>query len=116
MKTRGTAVTFFRRPDGALIGYRCQGHTGYAEAGEDIVCAAVSALTQSVLYGLTEVVQAPVDYEQRNNGAMLKVQFRPDAMKEEVEKGQVLLRTLLGSLQAIARDYPRNVRISTERR
>ena len=51
MKRLGNAVTFFRRADGTLIGYRAQGHTGYAEAGQDIVCAAVSALTQSTLNG-----------------------------------------------------------------
>ena len=83
---------------------------------QDIVCAAVSALTQATLYGLTDVLHAPVTHEQRNNGAMLKVQYRPEAGREAIEGGQVLLKTLLGSLQAIARDYPRYVRISTERR
>ena len=111
-----TTVAFFADEEGRLLGFEAKGHTGYAHAGEDIVCAAVSALTQSVLYGLTEVLNAPVEYQQRNNGAMLKVQFRPEAGPEAVEGGQVLLKTLLGSLQAIARDYPRNVRISTERR
>ena len=111
-----TTVAFFADADGALTGFEAKGHTGYAHAGEDIVCAAVSALTQSAMYGLTQVVKSPVDYEQRNNGAMLKVRFRPDAAKEDIDRGQVLLQTLLGSLQAIARDYPRNVRISTERR
>lgn len=27
-------------------GFCCTGHSGYAESGEDIVCAAISALTQ----------------------------------------------------------------------
>ena len=111
-----TTVAFFADEEGRLLGFEARGHTGYAHAGEDIVCAAVSALTQAALYGLTEVVAAPVKYEQRNNGAMLKVLFRPEATVEAVEGGQVLLKTLQGSLQAIARDYPRNVRISTERR
>ena len=60
MKTPGTTVTFFGRKDGALTGYRAVGHTGYAEAGQDIVCAAVSALTQSTLNGLKNVLEAPV--------------------------------------------------------
>ena len=36
-------VLFIR--DGQVTGFVCAGHAGYAEAGEDIVCAAVSALT-----------------------------------------------------------------------
>ena len=42
-----TTVTVFRSPDGALSGFDCRGHADYADAGEDIVCAAVSALTQA---------------------------------------------------------------------
>ncbi|OXS27556.1 MAG: ribosomal protein [Acetobacterium sp. MES1] len=32
------------------------GHAGFADHGEDIVCAAVSVLTISILNGLTEIV------------------------------------------------------------
>ena len=32
MNRPGNTVAFFRRPDGALTGYRAEGHTGYAEA------------------------------------------------------------------------------------
>ena len=63
MRFHGTTVTFVRRSDGALVGYRATGHTGYAEAGEDIVCAGVSALTQSTLNGLLNVLKAPVGHK-----------------------------------------------------
>ena len=38
-----SAVLF--REDGRFTGFRAGGHSGYAEAGSDIVCAAVSILT-----------------------------------------------------------------------
>ena len=106
-----TTVAFSTASDGSILGFEARGHTGYASAGEDIVCAAVSALTQSTLYGLREVVQAPVMFEQRNGGAMLTVMFTPEADEDHVAKGQILLQTLAGSLKAIAADYPRNIRI-----
>ena len=112
-----TTVAFFADEEGRLLGFEARGHTGYAHAGEDIVCAAVSALTQSALYGLREVAKIPVMFEQEDDGATLIVMFRPEADAEDRAKGQILLRTLSGSLQAIAADYPRNVRIRfTERR
>lgn len=40
-----TRITLFRSRSHA-IGFEAEGHTGYAEEGSDIVCAAVSALTQ----------------------------------------------------------------------
>ena len=68
MSFHGTAVAFFRRLDGAYVGFRAQGHTGYARAGADIVCAAVSALTQTTLNGLQNVLKAPVDAKVDDDG------------------------------------------------
>ena len=39
------------------------GHAGYARHGEDIVCAAVSILSQTILIGLVEVLKQDVRYE-----------------------------------------------------
>ena len=116
MKTRGNTVTFFRRSDGALVGYRAEGHTGYAEAGADIVCAAVSALTQTTLNGLQNVLHAPVMFEIDDRTALLEAVLTPEANEKQLEQAQILLETLLQGLQAIKRSYPRNVRIFFEER
>ena len=116
MKRPGNTVAFFRSSDGSLIGYRAQGHTGYAEAGSDIVCAAVSALTQSTLNGLRSVLNAPVRYEIDDQAALLEAELTPQATREQVQQAQLLLVTLLEGLQAIERSYPRNVRIFFEER
>ena len=116
MKPRGTAVTFYRRPDGALVGYRAVGHTGYAEAGEDIVCAAVSALTQSTLNGLQNVLKAPVESTIDDQTALLEAKFTASISENQLRQAQLLLETLLQGLQAIQRSYPRNVRIFFEER
>ena len=116
MKNRGTAVTFYRRPDGTLTGYRAQGHSGYAEAGADIVCAGVSALTQSTLNGLQNVLKAPMMYDIDDQSGLLEAKLTPEATPKQVEAAQLLLQTLLQGLQAIERSYPRNVRIFFEER
>ena len=116
MKPIGNTVTFFRRPDGALTGYRAEGHAGYAEAGSDIVCAAVSALAQSTLNGLRSVLQAPTLFEIDDEAAILEARLAPEATEAQLRQAQLLLRTLLEGLQAIQRSYPRNVRISYEER
>ena len=116
MKQPGNAVAFFRRPDGALTGYRARGHAGYAEAGSDIVCAAVSALTQSTLNGLRSVIRVPVMYDIDDRAATLEAELTPEATGEQVKQAQLLLVTLLEGLQAIERSYPRNVRIFFEER
>ncbi len=116
MNRPGNTVAFFRRPDGALTGYRAEGHTGYAEAGEDIVCAAVSALTQTTLNGLKNVLKAPVMFDIDDQAALLEARLTPEASEAQVRQAQLLLQTLLEGLQAIERSYPRNVRIFFEER
>lgn len=116
MSFHGTTVTFFRRSDGAYVGYRTEGHTGYARAGVDIVCAAVSALTQSTLNGLENVLCAPVRARISDRPALLEVEFKPDVTPSQLSQAQLLLVTLLEGLRAIERGYPRNVRIIIEER
>ena len=111
MKTMGTTVTFVKRSDGALLGYRAEGHSGYAESGADIVCAAISALTQSTLNGLKNVLKAPVMFDQDDGGAFIEAMLTPEATEAQIQQAQLLLVTLLEGLQAIQREYPRNLRI-----
>ena len=111
MKSLGTTVTFMKRSDGALIGYSACGHSGYADAGSDIVCAAISALTQTVLNGLKNVLKAPVMFDIDDRRAYLEARLTPEATEEQIQQAQLLLVTLLEGLQAIQREYPRNLRI-----
>lgn len=111
MKSSGTTVTFLKRSDGALLGYRANGHSGYAEAGADIVCAAISALTQTTLNGLKNVLKAPVMFDQDDDGAFIEAILTPEASEDQIRQAQLLLVTLLEGLQAIQREYPRNLRI-----
>ena len=111
MKRLGTTVTFLKRSDGALIGYSAFGHSGYAEAGADIVCAAISALTQTTLNGLANVLKAPVMFDQDDDGAFIEAILTPEASEMQIQQAQLLLVTLLEGLQAIQREYPSNLRI-----
>ena len=43
---------FFNGND--IIGFSAEGHTGFADRGEDIVCAAISVLTQTAVIGLQQ--------------------------------------------------------------
>ena len=116
MRFQGTTVTFYKRSDGRLIGYRADGHSGYAEAGSDIVCAGVSALTQSTLNGLENVLKAPVKSDIDHQTASLEAELNPEATDEQLEGAQILLQTLLEGVQAIERSFPRNVRTVIEER
>ena len=51
------SVAFLTPPEGGVLGFSMEGHAEYGEAGEDIVCAAVSSAAYLVVNTLTDVHQ-----------------------------------------------------------
>ena len=56
-----TKITFYRR-NGVFYGFREQGHTGYGESGEDILCASISAMTMLLLNTIEVAYASDVTY------------------------------------------------------
>ncbi len=52
---------FFVLDTGDIIGFDISGHSGYAEAGQDIVCAAVSSAAYMTVNTVTDVKGVSVD-------------------------------------------------------
>ena len=56
-----TTITFYKA-DGFYYGFEEQGHTGYADAGEDILCSALSAMTMLIINAIEVTYRSEVDY------------------------------------------------------
>ena len=57
-----TKIVFYRS-NGVFWGFEEQGHTGYADAGEDILCSALSAMTMLIINTIEVAYASDVDYE-----------------------------------------------------
>ncbi len=57
-----TKIVFYRS-NGVFWGFEEQGHTGYADAGEDILCSALSAMTMLIINTIEVSYASDVDYE-----------------------------------------------------
>ena len=57
-----TTVTFFKS-GGVYYGFEEKGHTGYDEAGQDILCSALSAMTMLIINAIEVTYQCNVDYD-----------------------------------------------------
>ena len=97
-----TEITVWSRR-GRLVGFDAIGHTGYAEAGEDIVCAAVSAITQTAVIGITEVVKAPCALD--ISDGELHLMLEKTVKGKQFEQAELILRTMLAGLRSIETDY-----------
>ena len=56
-----TKITFFKR-NGIYYGFQETGHSGYADAGQDIVCSALSAMTMLIINTIEVSYASSVDY------------------------------------------------------
>jgi len=86
-------------------GFTSEGHSEYAEEGKDIVCSAISVLTQTITWGLAKYCKACG--EQRKGFISVKI-------NEINETSKVLLKTLLFGLQQIQKEYPEQLTIKEE--
>ncbi|MBQ4158222.1 MAG: ribosomal-processing cysteine protease Prp [Clostridia bacterium] len=106
-----TKVVFYSDEKGMIWGFEASGHAGYAESGSDIVCAAISALTQATAGGLSEVVKAPLKTRMDEDTGYFSCNMQSSADQETLEKAQILLVTMKMALTEISRDYPGTIRI-----
>ena len=57
-----TTITFYKS-GGFYYGFEEQGHTGYGEAGDDVLCAALSAMTMLIINAIEVSYECRVDYQ-----------------------------------------------------
>jgi uncharacterized protein YsxB (DUF464 family) len=94
-----------------LSSFFASGHAGWAEHGQDVVCAALSTALQSAWLGLAEVATVPVDAE-RGDGT-LRLTW-PEASRDDAAV-RAIVQTAARTVETIARQYPEIARVIYER-
>ena len=80
-----TKIVFFRS-GGTFYGFEEQGHTGYGDAGDDVLCAALSAMTMLIINTMEVAYASDVDYSV-NEGAT-HIMVRSKAALPEFESDE----------------------------
>ena len=91
---------------------RITGHSGQAEAGRDIVCAAVSILGCTCVNALESVCGVVPLIEENDDGVL---GFRlPETTPEENAKAQILMGALRQGLADLTEEFPQNVTLKIQ--
>jgi uncharacterized protein YsxB (DUF464 family) len=91
---------------GRLSSISAEGHAGWADAGDDVVCAAVSAILQAAWLGMTDHAHVTVAGE-RDRG---RLAMRWPADVRDRDDVAAIAATAALSIEQIARQYPEHVR------
>ena len=96
-------IIYVADPEGGKLTMRAEGHAGYAPAGQDIVCAAVSCLMQTLAYSAVEDERTSSCIYQGKEGPVVSVEAGDSVlMRDKFE-------LVADGLDLLAEQYPENV-------
>ncbi len=93
-----------------IVTIEATGHSGYAEEGKDIVCSAVSAITQGLIIGLKKVLKLGVVDVVNEAIPHLSVTLK-NLTESENKSAQILMQTAALSIKEIRDGYPKYIKI-----
>ena len=105
-------VEFFRS-SGKIVSFKIKGHAMPREAQMevDLVCAAISAISQTTIIGIEEVLKIKAKYDIKDGFLNLNL---GNQTLEDVERCQVLLETMVLGLKSIEITYSDYIKVETE--
>ena len=96
-----------KRKKNRIVYFKISEHAGYADRGEDIVCAAVSSVSQMALNGILEILKlnGKIKYEIDENGKLICDLQNSNLTEEEFKKVDILTESMYSYLKDIAYEY-----------
>lgn len=102
----------YRDNDNYIKKYTIKGHAEYDEHGKDIICAAISVLSQTALLSLVEVCgleEKTIKYSIDEKTGFLDVNLPKDIEISILEKTQIVLNSLVVGINSVIESYPEYV-------
>ena len=105
-----TTVTFLTE-ESRIVGFEVSGHSGYADAGEDIVCAAVTSAVRLTECAINDVLGLEASVKVREKDASITLKL-PNSLGQTNESTcQALLAALMVHFVQLAEEYPDHISV-----
>ncbi len=105
-------IVIIRNFKSDIIEFNVKGHAGFAKHGQDIVCAAVSVLTQTALIGIHEYAKVESKYQVSDGNLKCKIPSDISADKRNIINP--ILETMVLGLKNIKEEYSSYIKIKEE--
>lgn len=99
----------FAIQDGQLRGFRVEGHSGLAEAGEDVLCAAITSAIRLTECAINDVMglEAAVKVSEKDAAISLRL---PNKLEGEADGVcQTMLTALMLYFVQLQEEYPQHI-------
>lgn len=111
-------ISVYLDKDDNVIGFRMDGHANFDEYGKDIVCAALSVLSQNTYYSiikLSGLEEKDVYCASNSKKGFLEVKLLKNSDIQCYEKALLLLKSFELGISIMADTYPQNVTLEYRR-
>ncbi len=99
-----TKITIFQNQNQICMGFDCVGHAGYADSGEDIVCAGISILVQNTINAIEEYTDEGFTCDFNEESGDIRFRFTLEPEHDAI----LLVNTMILGLQGIQSSYGKN--------
>ena len=107
-----TTITVYMLDNGHVKGFTASGHAGSRKIrGYDLVCCAISALTQTGVNALFTVAGTEPEVKVDEQSGYLRCILPNEMNMQTQEKADIVLRTVIQGLTDIQNIYPKFIRI-----
>jgi len=97
-----TEVVLYKTSDSGVIrGFRVSGHSGFAVAGEDIVCAAISMLVINTMNSIEKFTDDRFDASMDDKDTVISFDFKDDPS----ERSTLLIDSMILGLKTVQKNY-----------
>lgn len=104
----------FRKNNDEYLSFEVEGHAEFADPGEDIVCAGVSAIAFMGINALTEVAKVPEPIYEVGDDGYAYCEIPADLTRDQWEKSQTIFETVFVGFHGIELTYSEYIKILIE--
>lgn len=104
-------ITITRTDSDSIHSFEISGHAFFANRGQDIVCAGVSAVSVGTINAVHALTGVTPLIEHRDDG-FLRCGLPNDLSEDVYEKIQFLLEGMVVSLRTIEEEYGKHIKIT----
>ena len=97
-----------------IVAFTVSGHTGYDNYGKDILCSAVSSITQSACLGIVKVLKINAVIKKDDKKGYLKFELPKNLSEQEIQDAQIILKTMHLSLKDLLSSYSDYIKLEVQ--
>jgi uncharacterized protein len=98
-----------------IVSIVCSGHTGYADEGEDIVCAGLSSIIQTACIGVIKLAKVNAKITKKDNDGFLSIVLPENCSDKQKDDCNLILETAILGINDLQKGYSNFIKVEVRK-